>query len=485
MVSCCVPLDARLTVLDPGAAELAKELDGLPLALATAGAYLNQVTTSFADYLRLYKASWLKLQQTSPKVSSYEDRQLYSTWQLSLDHIREQNELSAKLLRLWAYFDNQDLWFELLQEGRKGGPEWLCEVTEDELSFNQAVRVLCDHGLVEVDKSSKESGAESEGYEMHSCVHSWTVHVLNQEWDSETAGLALLCVGLHAPFRDALNQWFIQQRLMRHASRCWEFVTNGRLDDDGRDWIFFKFGYMYLDQERPAEAEKMYLRALQLRENVLGLEHQLTLSTVNNLGVVYLHLDRLDEAEKMYLRALQGYEKALDPETVSTHIPALNTINNLGVLYKGLGRLNEAEKMYQRALHGYEKALDPEDGIAYIPALNTINNLGTIYAELGRLGEAEEMHLRALVGYEKACGLDHPSTLNTVQNLGLLYWDLGRPDKAEKMYLRALAGHKKIWGPEHTSTLNTIHNLASLYISQGRIEEAKKMYLQAPTTMKD
>jgi hypothetical protein len=47
---------------DLDAAELAKELDGLPLALATAGAYLNQVATSFRDYLRLYRASWLRLQ---------------------------------------------------------------------------------------------------------------------------------------------------------------------------------------------------------------------------------------------------------------------------------------------------------------------------------------------------------------------------------------------------------------------------------------
>src|SRR4051794_28151998 len=107
-----------LTLLDLDAAELAKELDGLPLALATAGAYLDQVATSFADYLRLYRASWLRLLQTSPEVSTYEDRQLYSTWQLSLDHIKQQqNELSVKLLQLWAYFDNQDLWLELLREG--------------------------------------------------------------------------------------------------------------------------------------------------------------------------------------------------------------------------------------------------------------------------------------------------------------------------------------------------------------------------------
>jgi hypothetical protein len=102
-------MDATLTLLDANAAELARELDGLPLALATAGAYLNQVATSFAEYLCLYRASWLRLQQTSPEVSTYEDRQLYSTWQLSLDYIKQQSELSAKLLKLWAYFDNRSV----------------------------------------------------------------------------------------------------------------------------------------------------------------------------------------------------------------------------------------------------------------------------------------------------------------------------------------------------------------------------------------
>ena len=108
-------------VLDPDAVKLVEKLDGLPLALTTAGAYLNQVTTSFADYLRLYETSWLKLQQTSPGLNSYEDRALYSIWQLSFDQIKRQNELSTKLLKLWAYFDNQDLWFEFLRDGGSDG----------------------------------------------------------------------------------------------------------------------------------------------------------------------------------------------------------------------------------------------------------------------------------------------------------------------------------------------------------------------------
>jgi len=81
------------TMLDPDAIQLAEELDGLPLALATAGAYLNQTAMSFSDYLRLYKTSWTKLLKMSPELGSYEDRTLYSTWQLSFDHVKQRNEL--------------------------------------------------------------------------------------------------------------------------------------------------------------------------------------------------------------------------------------------------------------------------------------------------------------------------------------------------------------------------------------------------------
>jgi hypothetical protein len=66
-------------LLDPDAVRLAEKLDGLPLALATARAYLDQAAISFSDYLRLYKESWARLQETSPELSSYKDRTLYST----------------------------------------------------------------------------------------------------------------------------------------------------------------------------------------------------------------------------------------------------------------------------------------------------------------------------------------------------------------------------------------------------------------------
>src|ERR1700722_12378908 len=263
-------------MLDPDAVKLAKELDGLPLALATAGAYLDQAAISFSDYFRLYKASWAKLLTTSPELGSYEDRTLYSTWQLSFDQVKQRNELSAKLLRLWAYFDSQDLWFELLQHGDSEDPDWIRELTEDELRFNGAVRVLSDHGLVEVDMSSQEL-IESRGYSIHGCFHSWTIYVLNQEWDYDLAKLALKFVGSHVPRNESANKWWLtQRRLLTHATRCSHAILNGMVIDDGMEWALYSLGFLYADQGKLDEAEMMYQRALHGYEKALGPDHTST-----------------------------------------------------------------------------------------------------------------------------------------------------------------------------------------------------------------
>jgi hypothetical protein len=219
-------------MLDPNAIILAKELDGFPLALATAGAYLNQVSISFADYLRLYKESWIKLQKTSPVLGSYEDRTLYSTWQISFDYIERRNPLSAKLLRLWAFFDNQDIWFELLRHSNTEDPEWVQELTDDELSFHATVRVLSNHGLVDV-ASSLEDWTESKGYSIHGCVHSWIIHALNQEWNPDLARLAIRFVGAHVPGERDMLSWLTQRRLLQHAARCSYIVLNDLVTDNG------------------------------------------------------------------------------------------------------------------------------------------------------------------------------------------------------------------------------------------------------------
>ncbi|KAI6080132.1 hypothetical protein F4821DRAFT_266190, partial [Hypoxylon rubiginosum] len=346
---------------DEAARTLVQRLDGLPLALATAGAYLKGVpSTTFAEYLTSYDASWRQLQESSPQILSYEDRALYSTWNLSFAHIQHQSPASAMLLRLWAYFDNEDLWYELLLEGlQSDGKEYVYGIVVDKIHFDGAIRVLYNHGLVEADASMRELGRESQGYSMHGCVHSWTQHILNEDEDRESIQMARVareCVGGHVPGQDDGEYWFTQRRLLKHADRCRMRMKISKDEGEGDEWVYGCLGDFYSDQGRLAEAEAMYKRALEGKEKAWGREHTSTLNTVNNLGLLYADHGRLADAEAMYERALEGKEKAWGRDHTST----LDIINNLGNLYKNQGRLGDAEAMYERALEGYEKALGME-----------------------------------------------------------------------------------------------------------------------------
>jgi tetratricopeptide (TPR) repeat protein len=155
------------------------------------------------------------------------------------------------------------------------------------------------------------------------------------------------------------NSWILQRRLLQHAIRQERFILEGKVNPKEIEWAVHKLGLLYADQDKLAEAEAMYTRALQGKEEALGPKHTSTLSTVNNLGNLYAYQGKLAEAEAMYTRALQGYEEALGPEILRSYLPALNTMFAFGDLFARTGRKDIAKEMYSRALSGYTTVQGP------------------------------------------------------------------------------------------------------------------------------
>ena len=445
------------------------KLGGLPLAIVQAGRYMRETGISCQKYLQLYNTSWLELQADVPRLREYPNGSIQTTWSISYESVKESDPTAAKLLQLWAYLDNQDLWFGLLKRGSKGSKDsvWLQDLVRSEISFGKIIKKLLAYSLV-------ESHQDTESYSIHPVVHDWCLESIGRG-KLELMMLATMTVGFAVPGEAEPEYWLMQRRLLPHANRCIQQLSTAKIisatKDQDIDSAFYNLGYLYANQGKMVEAEKMYQRALEGKEKAWGLEHTSTLNTINNLGNLYAKQGKMVEAEKMYQRALEGFEKAWGPEHTST----LDTVDNLGILYKKQGKMAEAEKMYQRALEGREKALGSE----HTSTLNTINNLGNLYAKQGKMVEAEKMYQRALEGFEKAWGPEHTSTLSTVGNLGNLYMRQGKMVEAEKMYQRALEGKEKAWGLEHTSTLDTVNNLGNLYANQGKMVEAEKMYQRA------
>jgi hypothetical protein len=304
----------------------------------------------------------------------YPERTIITTWQISFDEVERRDIGAAKLLRLWGYLDNQELWYQLLRWPiwENAAPDWLQQITATEISFLATVGTLSDFSLI-------EQNDNSETYSMHAVVHDWIQASIDTRKDDGILQTAITTIGLAVPEENTRDSITIQRRLLPHLIQLlqyWSYVTE--VQD-------------YVDNA-------VYLESLQM------------------LGNLCADQDKLVEAEKMYQRALQGYEKALGPDHTST----LDTVNNLGLLYADRGKLDEAEKMYQRALQGYEKALGPDNVTTCIPALNTIWAFGYLFEHQADLAKARIMYSKALVGYEKVVGPDHPRSRSLRDNLRAL-----------------------------------------------------------------
>ena len=437
---------------DLGTKDLLKKLDGLPLALATTGAYLGLTSMSVSEYLHHHETSWLELQRTSPKLLSYEDQTIYSTWNLSYIHIRKEDESAAKLIELWAYFDNQDLWYDLLKAGNlKGAPVWVANIVGTKLAFQAAIVKLQKHALV-------ESLTDSDGYAMHHCVHAWVRNVLCPAVEDQNMILALDCVGKRVPFDPEPGDWLIKQRLSAHSERCLQlllvWIDEGKYSKGMGDHVtsfLGRLGILYRDQGKLTKAESVIHLVLTRYEKNRGPNDLNILSTVNNLGNLYRNQGKLSEAESLYQRALAGYEEVLGPNHSST----LETVNNLGGLYSDQGKLSEAELMYQRALAGFEKVL----GQDHTSTLMTFSNLGILYKHQGKLAEVESMYQRALLGYTRNPPANPKSQLELFYNMGCLSRKTQDFERAKEYFNKAYQGYHELWGSQHPKAIDALEKL--------------------------
>lgn len=90
----------------------------------------------------------------------------------------------------------------------------------------------------------------------------------------------------------------------------------------------------------PVRPEKLYIKALQMKEDILGPEHPELALTLNNLGLYYKSMGRLGAARPFYARALAILEKTLG----SSHPDVGTACFNLAQLHKA-----EAAALEQRA----------------------------------------------------------------------------------------------------------------------------------------
>jgi hypothetical protein len=128
---------------------LANRLDGLPLAIVIAGAFMRETGTSITEYLQYYQESWFDVQSQSSPGRQYQQGNMLQTWMISYHEIQKRDPHAAELLLLLARFDNRDIWYGLVKGGiySSNVPPWLERTVSNGLTFKISVKTLIGFSL--------------------------------------------------------------------------------------------------------------------------------------------------------------------------------------------------------------------------------------------------------------------------------------------------------------------------------------------------
>jgi tetratricopeptide (TPR) repeat protein len=466
----------RATILDPEAPlddatktdrdtakEIVQAMDGLPLALEQAGAYIEETECGLQGYLELYRAQGVRLLKEHGEFVPDHPKPVATTWSLSFERVEQANAAAAELLRFCAFLAPDAISEELFAESAAELGPTLEPVAADPSRFNAAIRELLKYSLVQRDPEAKTLS-----------IHRLVQEVLKDQMDQETQRLwaerAVRAVSRVFPYPE-FTKWDRCRRYLLHAQVCSAHIDEWNLlFTEAARLLNFIGTYLWYRGEYE-QVESLHQRALAIREVVLGPEHAHTATSLNELAVFYDSQGKYEEAEPLQQRALSISEKALGPD----HPTVAIMLNVLANLYYDQGKYLLAEPLYQRALAISEKALGPDHPTVAI----RLNNLAVLYSNQGKYEEAEPLNQRALEIKERILGSDHPSIATGLNNLANLYSNQGKYEKAEPLFQRALAIYDKALPSDHPSIALTLENYANLLRKMHRIEEASKLEQRA------
>jgi len=456
------PLE-QVQAADRAAAErIVREMDGLPLALVQAGAYVEETGCSLTDYLSLYATHRKGLLARRSRLFRDYPETVYTTWSLSFQQVEQESPAAADVLRLCAFLAADAIPEELLMRGAAALGATPGAVVTDPFELNDVLEVLRRYSLVRRDASTHMLS-------IHRLVQAVLKESMDQESQRLWADRTVRVVNAAFPEGNygAVTQY---QYYLPHVQECATLITQYHLHfPEAAQLLHHAGAYQYFHGFYP-QSQTFHELALDIREKVFG-EHPDVAESLNSLAMLARLREDYELAEKFHQQALVIREKALGPQHPATAV----SLNNLGVLYRSQGKYEQAEPLLQQALSIREQLL----GSDHLDTLYTIINLAKLYAEQHKHEQAERLLKQTQVTGERVLGPDGPFIAQNLHLLARLYYEQGDYEQAEPLWKRSLAILEKTLGPEHPSTAERLNDLAELSLAQGHYAQAQSLCQRA------
>jgi serine/threonine protein kinase/tetratricopeptide (TPR) repeat protein len=446
--------------------EIVELLDGLPLALDQAGAYIEETGCTPAHYLEVYRASRAEvLQRRGDLQTTGHPESVATTILLSFECVQRQNALAVALLRNCAFLAPDNIPEEVIRVSANVPGQEPTPFEDQSISWDEAACDLQKFSLIR--------------YELQ--THSFSIHrlvqaVLRDEIDTQEQQLCaervVRAVNCVFPNGEDVARWPQCLRLLPQVHACIALIDEYSLAFPEAARLLHQVGLYFMEHGQYASAEDVLTKALGIRSILCSQHTQVqekdVAETLNDLAVTYIEQQDFLKAEPYMRRALELFEKTLGPECSEVAI----AMNNFASVLRYQGKYIEAEPLFVHALTIWEKLHVSESS----DVARTMTNLALLYLKQQRFAAAEPLYRQAITLWERVSGPEHPDVARTLNNLAKLYREQGKYSEAEPLLLRSRAIREKTLGLDHPEAAKSDHDLAVLYTLQTRYAEAEPLF---------
>ncbi len=495
--------------------KLVKALGYLPLALAQAGAYIQQNKIKISEYLKLYNKYEKELLADTTLSEGTNSNSISTTWNISFKAIAKESKnkcellLIKEILSVFSYLSPEKIPRQMLLT-------WLIikhpNIDSPELILNKILRLFWKYSIINYDgdnfisihrlvqtvirnqhKSQKKNSGKpfltSEWYttllqainfafnkkattleeekikrELLPHLQSLIIYYNNKSWVNQKSILSLssilenVALVLHKQMGNPQEAKTYYQRALTIKKKYYGYNSIETAN------ILTTFGDAYGSLGNPNKQKEFLEHALKVTEQYYGKSHSSLVRILESLGAAYWALGNEKKSKIILKRGLKLGENYYGNKSIKI----AKTLYYLGNVCGNLGEIEAQKKFLENSL----KITDKHYGKGHIQSSFILGCLGIAHNSLKNLEKSRELLESSLLIQEKYYGKNHVEVGETLGNLSNTYMDLGYPKRAEMILKRAVLILENYYGKDHAYVARTLNYLGDAYIYLGEFEKA-------------
>ncbi|MFF4128359.1 tetratricopeptide repeat protein [Microbispora rosea] len=447
-------VDLLAEVMGPAAAgdrealeELAGELDGLPLALKQAGAYIAHTPS-------ITVAAYLELMRTAPARAlaahvrrhsgrgSYAQEVVARVWAVTGQRIGQQSPLAMRVLRVLACYAPDELPCTVLH-GLDGA---------DPAEVAEALGVLASYSMI-------TRSPDGQAVSVHRLVQAVTLAGLSGHERAEARRTAADLLHAALPSDpERISSWPVYATLLTHARVALPAESPGMRAVI--DYLLASGDYR--------TAKTLQQRHVSALHEARGPDHPDTLAAGANLGDLTGAAGDEAAARDLFAALVPVMERVLGAE----HPDTLTARSGLARWTGEAGDVVRARDLYAALVPVMERVLSAE----HPDTLTARSGLARWTGEAGDVVRARDLYAALVPLRERVLGAEHPDTLAARASLAFMMGVAGDAAAARDLYAALVPLRERVLGAEHPDILFARANLGHLTGEAGDAAGARDLF---------